>query len=145
MTPRTNPVDMLTKHVLAELVLRQMGVLGAELRGGRAETAPQLNSVESVVSNWTELLQCESGMKKVHFAKTVQVRPIPHTNKGVKCDRMSGRETLQQRKLESSKSKNDRRTNQSKVPTFTARNIGRRRRLTPRRPNKQVEKSKPGR
>ena len=81
-----NPADMLTKHMSAELLSRHMAVLGAELRGGRAETAPQLNSVESVVASWTEPLKGESGARKVHFARTIQVRPIPHTNKGRKCD-----------------------------------------------------------
>ena len=76
-----NPADMLTKHMSAELLSRHMAVLGAELRGGRAETAPQLNSVESVVASWTEPLQWESGVRKVRFARTIQVRPIPHSNK----------------------------------------------------------------
>ena len=80
-----NPADMLTKHMSAELLSRHMAVLGAELRGGRAETAPQLNSVESVVASWTEPLKGESGARKVHFARTIQVRPIPHANKGRKC------------------------------------------------------------
>ena len=73
-----NPADMLTKHMSAELLSRHMAVLGAELRGGRAETAPQLNSVESVVASWTEPLKGESGARKVHFARTMKVRLIPH-------------------------------------------------------------------
>ena len=44
-----NPADVLTKHVPAELLQKHLETLGVEFRGGRAESAPELNSVESVV------------------------------------------------------------------------------------------------
>ena len=44
-----NPSDVLTKHVPGELLERHLEVTGAEPRGGRVETAPELNSVESML------------------------------------------------------------------------------------------------
>ena len=40
-----NPADALTKHVPAELRCRHVDAMGAEFRGGRAETVTELNSV----------------------------------------------------------------------------------------------------
>ena len=39
-----NPVDLVTKHVSAELVLRHTGTLGIVLGSGRAASAPQFNA-----------------------------------------------------------------------------------------------------
>ena len=44
-----NPADVLTKHVPADLLQKHLETLCTEVRGGRAETAPELNSIESVV------------------------------------------------------------------------------------------------
>ena len=82
-----NPADMLTTYMSVDLLLRHMGVLGTKLRGDRAETAPQLNSVESKVASWTEPLRFEYGAKMAHFAPTVKVRPIPSANALCKMQR----------------------------------------------------------
>ena len=44
-----NPADVLTKHVPGDLLDRHLETIRAEIVGGRAESAPQLNSVESYV------------------------------------------------------------------------------------------------
>ena len=40
-----NPADVLTKHVPAELLCKHVDAMSAEFRGGRAEAAPELNSM----------------------------------------------------------------------------------------------------
>ena len=42
---KANPVDILTKNVQAELILRHTRSLGIQLGSARASTAPQLSSV----------------------------------------------------------------------------------------------------
>ena len=73
-----NPADVLTKHVPAELLQRHLETLCTEVRGGRAETAPELNSLESFI---VEL----KIKKEVRFNAKVQVRPIPAANNGRRC------------------------------------------------------------
>ena len=106
-----NPADVLTKHVPAELLQRHLETLCTEVRGGRAEAAPELNSLESIVleiagnDEYGELLgrPCKSSCgclgecdercrrlaskkkKEVKFATKAQVRAIPSENKGRKC------------------------------------------------------------
>ena len=58
----TNPADVLTKHVPAELLQRYLEKLCTEVRGGRAEAATELNSIESVIVEWKI-------KKEVRFAK----------------------------------------------------------------------------
>ena len=65
-----NPADVLTKHVPAELLQKHVETLCTEVRGGRGETAPELNSIESVVLEWRE-------EKNVLFAAKAQCRAIP--------------------------------------------------------------------
>ena len=73
-----NPADVLTKHVPAELLQRHLETLCTEVRGGRAETAPELNSLESFIVE----LKIE---KEVRFNAKVQVRPISAENNGRRC------------------------------------------------------------
>ena len=83
-----NPSDVLTKHVPGELLERHLEVTGAEPRGGRAETAPELNSIESVVFRLDvdegDYEQEDKGkkLKEVRFASKVLYRAIPATGRG---------------------------------------------------------------
>ena len=77
-----NPADLLTKHMSAELAGRHLGILNMSLTGGRAESAPTLDSIESLVQAWYEdrpIDGSESDQKKKHvrFSPSVQIRPIP--------------------------------------------------------------------
>ena len=47
-----NPADLMTKHMAAELTKQHLGTLNLTTAGGRAETAPTLNNVESFVQGW---------------------------------------------------------------------------------------------
>ena len=49
-----NQADILTKHVPAELLSRHIGTLHMAAGGGRAKTAPELNSLVSVLVAWEE-------------------------------------------------------------------------------------------
>ena len=84
-----NPSDVLTKHVPGELLERHIETMGMESRGGRAESAPELNSVESLVTSWTGPLNGEeddtADCKRVRFDRRVQFRAVPHANRGRKC------------------------------------------------------------
>ena len=64
--------------------------------GGRAESAPELNSVESVVTSWTgPLLEAGGEIERgdtsaerargVRFASRVEFRAVPHCNQGRSC------------------------------------------------------------
>ena len=85
-----NPSDVLTKHVAADLLDKHMQTIGATIVGGRAELAPELNLVESLV-NWYEHVP----EKKVSFSKKVSVRAIPSENRGRPCGREAGRDRWQ--------------------------------------------------
>jgi hypothetical protein len=88
-----NPADILTKHVPGELLDRHLATLGAEVADGRAETAPELCSVESVVQWLADRIP-----RQVRFASKVQYRAIESRNRGRKCsDRRLGRAAAQRR------------------------------------------------
>ena len=55
-----NPADVLTKHVPAELLQRHLETLCTEVRGGRAEAAPELNSLESIAWRSQAMMSTES-------------------------------------------------------------------------------------
>ena len=85
-----NPADVLAKHVPAELLQKHLETFSVEFRGGRAEIAPELNSVESVVLEMSpaeepSLRTTERPKKKVSFAAKIQCRAIPLENKWRKC------------------------------------------------------------
>ena len=91
-----NPADVLTKHVPGELLERHLETLGAEMRGGRAELAPELMSLATSWVQWYRPLEAEEetngSTRKVTFAKKVQFRAVEHKNKGRSCkDRSVGR------------------------------------------------------
>ena len=83
-----NPADLLTKHMTAELSQQHLTTLNQVTVGGRAESAPTLNSVESLVQSWVEggaewaekittVENAESRAKKVRFCSEVRFRAIP--------------------------------------------------------------------
>ena len=49
----------MTKHVPKDLLNVHLRTLGVEHRGGRAETAPALDSVEALTYEWMEELVCQ--------------------------------------------------------------------------------------
>ena len=57
-----NPSDVLTKHVPGDLLDSHLTTLGVELRGGRAESAPTLNSLEVERREYFETIE-EEGLK----------------------------------------------------------------------------------
>ena len=99
-----NPADILTKNVPGELLDKHLETLGAETADGRADTAPELCSVESWVQwCWDEAPE-EDGpveeatkavkMKRVRFAAKIHFRAVEHANRGRRCtDRSVGRST----------------------------------------------------
>ena len=77
-----NPSDVLTKYLSADLMGRHLEAIGAEKRGGRADAAPELNSLVSEVL-WSEPLRGFS--KHVQFSPKVLCRGIPAANTGKSC------------------------------------------------------------
>ena len=47
-----NPADSLTKYMPATLMDQHVETIGLEFRGGRADSAPSLNSVEAYTEEW---------------------------------------------------------------------------------------------
>ena len=104
-----NPADVLTKHVPGELLERHLESIGAEARLGRAETAPELNSVESLVLrlpvDWEAPARSSAAdgaiteppdkplsgplTKTLTWAPQVQYRAIPATGRGRAVTRRS--------------------------------------------------------
>ena len=77
-----NPADLMTKHMSAELAKGHLGILNMQLTGGLAESAPTLDAVESYVEGWYDGDSDDAAnSKRVRFAATVQVRPIPATGR----------------------------------------------------------------
>ena len=84
-----NPSDILTKHVPGDLLDCHLRTLGTEVRGGRAETAPTLDTVEAeYMYDWIEG-DSEAKVKKrnVRFCKDVTCRCIPATGKQLPTSR----------------------------------------------------------
>ena len=99
-----NPAEVLTKHVPGELLDRHLETVGARISSGRAESAPEISSVNPCLNDeiqgspslhslvveldWTEDIdggrQGRDG-RKVRFSSTVKFRGIPSHNKGLKC------------------------------------------------------------
>ena len=76
-----NPADVLTKHVPAELLQRHLETSGVVVSGGRAETAPELNSLESwVVTVASPGADEDNCGKTVRFSSKIFFRAIPHAN-----------------------------------------------------------------
>ena len=71
-----NPSDVLTKHVPGDLLDAHLKSLGMEVRGGRAEAAPTLDSLH--VSDWVEVVND----RRVSFSNVAAVWPIPAAGQG---------------------------------------------------------------
>ena len=94
-----NPADILTKHVPKDLLNAHIVTLGIDIRGGRAETAPTIDSIEAYTEEWEETLETDEtrredseaggggeasgrrragdlARRKVRFNRVVTVRPI---------------------------------------------------------------------
>ena len=105
-----NPSDVLTKHVPGELLERHIESIGSEARHGRAQAAPELNSVESLVvvmdPDWEDVTEgiqeigeletrrlatagADEEARRVSWASTVSYRAIPATGKGRTVTRRS--------------------------------------------------------
>ena len=78
-----NPADALTKFMAAPLMSQHMKTVGLEFRGGRAETAPELNSAEPHTETTI--------YKEVRFDPLIKVVYIPATGKLRKVSRSSHR------------------------------------------------------
>ena len=81
-----NPADLLTKHMSAELSERHLQTLSMRLDSGRADIAPTLDSVESLVTSWYEREGFGKdidyfGHRQVRFDSQVSVRAIPITGR----------------------------------------------------------------
>ena len=63
-----NPSDVLTKHVTADLLTAHLKTLGVEVRGGRADSAPELSQLE-VHRQW---YYNEQGSEKVEVEVEVE-------------------------------------------------------------------------
>jgi hypothetical protein len=81
-----NPADILTKHVPKDLLDAHLVTLGVEFQGGRAESAPTLDNVETYTEEWCEEVEEKGGDeprgKSVSFCTFVQIRMIPACGKG---------------------------------------------------------------
>ena len=85
-----NPADILTKHVPAELLSAHLRTLGVDVRDGRAESAPTLDSVEAITLAWKnedelepeEMKEVNRAKRKVKFSPRVEVRKIPASGEG---------------------------------------------------------------
>ena len=73
-----NPSDILTKHVNRELLATHTRTLGLEHRGGRADTAPSLDSVEAYTEESQPSIESHSiENRRVRFSKIIEYRLIP--------------------------------------------------------------------
>ncbi len=81
-----SPADILTKHVPCEVLCKHLEAIGAEVRGGRAESAPTLDAVEAYTEEWTEESEEEPGTqnprRRVHFPSKVEFRAVPVRGRG---------------------------------------------------------------
>ena len=100
-----NPADVLTKHVPGDLLRVHVRTIGVEHRGGRAETAPTLDSVEAFTQEWVvdtreagserttygtdgrELEELDASKVKVRFSSKVYYRAVPSSGKGLPTKR----------------------------------------------------------
>ena len=55
-----NLADLMTKHMTAELAKQHLTTLNMKLEGGRAESAPTLDSFESFVQGWYEDMEVDA-------------------------------------------------------------------------------------
>ena len=70
-----NPSDVLTKHVASTLLDQHLVTIGAEFRGGRADSAPTLDEIHTYDER-------SSASKEVRFDPIVTMMTIPAAGKG---------------------------------------------------------------
>ena len=69
-----NPADALTKYMPGPLMSQHMTTLGLEARGGRADSAPTIDTLECHTDAWR--------YKRVRFHGMVQIVRIPSEGRG---------------------------------------------------------------
>ena len=69
-----NPSVILTKHVASTLLEQHLLTVGAEFRGGRADSAPNLDQIQPYDES--------TASRVVRFSPTVLVKMIPAIGKG---------------------------------------------------------------
>ena len=69
-----NPSDILTKHVASTLLEQHLLTVGAEFRGGRADSAPTLDEIQPYDES--------AASRVVRFSPVVSVKMIPAVGKG---------------------------------------------------------------
>ena len=74
-----NPADALTKYMAGTLMDQHVATVGMEFRGGRADSAPELNLVEAYTERWCE--------KVVRFNPVVEMKGVASEGKGLKVSR----------------------------------------------------------
>ena len=75
-----NPADALTKYLAGPLMDQHIATVGLEFRGGRAESAPELNTlVTAYTERWVE--------KMVRFDPLVRMKSVESVGKGLKVNR----------------------------------------------------------
>ena len=89
-----NPADLLTKHMSSKLSRQHLETLNASLIGGRAESAPTLDSI--VTSRYEEDDDMQHA-PRVRFYEKVQIRKIPVEGKGRKLPERNSRKARQTR------------------------------------------------
>ena len=70
-----NPSDVLTKHVASTLLDQHLLTIGAEFRGGRADSAPTLDEIHTYDER-------SAVFKEVRFDPVVTIMRIPAVGKG---------------------------------------------------------------
>ena len=91
-----NPSDLLTKYMAADLSMRHLTAINAGFVNGRAESAPEIGSLEDTtlelevdvgdggLLSWIRKQAIVFG-QKVRFRPLVEVRPIPAVGAGKSC------------------------------------------------------------
>ena len=85
-----NPSDILTKHVDSALLDKHLETISAKVAGGRADSAPTLDSViESYIvhakDSQGELRKEKLQGMHVSFSSKVDIRPVPAEGRGRSC------------------------------------------------------------
>ena len=80
-----NPADALTKHMAGTLMDQHIATVGMEARGGRADSAPTIDSVEAYTEGWLN--------KRVRFHGKISIVHIPFVGAGRKVSRKSSEKT----------------------------------------------------
>ena len=88
-----NPADLMTKHMTSELANTHLETLNMSITGGRAQTAP---TIDSLVQAWYEGGPKRKDSRKVRFNSMIQYRRIPAVGLGKnmkECDVIGDQKT----------------------------------------------------